>query len=196
MHRWRHHIPVRCRQGQTPGKHRDFVRCQLVRVLLSDYAMITSPDTLQAPSITFITVTSQWARWRLKSLASPLFAQAFIQAQIKESIKAPRYWPLLGGSIGHLWIPLAKGSTMSWKTVPRKNVLFDGHMILEFKVATYFQDRRSVWIAKGEIMEFHNLNYKVPYFLWSSMNNMKLYDCDHGASWITGLHIWDWFIAS
>ena len=32
--------------------------------------------------------------WRLKSPASRLFAQLFIQAQIKENIKAPPHWPL------------------------------------------------------------------------------------------------------
>ena len=35
-------------------------------------------------------------RWRLKSPASRLFTQPFIQAQIKENIKAPRHWPLCG----------------------------------------------------------------------------------------------------
>ena len=44
----------------------------------------------------FITKTSQWARWRLKSPASRLFTQAFIQTQIKGNIKAPRHWPLCG----------------------------------------------------------------------------------------------------
>ena len=33
------------------------------------------------------------ARWRLKSPASRLFTQPSIQAQIEESIKAPRHWP-------------------------------------------------------------------------------------------------------
>ena len=42
--------------------------------------------------LTITTVTSQWARWRLKSPASPLFTQPFIQAQIKENIKALRHW--------------------------------------------------------------------------------------------------------
>ena len=46
--------------------------------------------------ITSITVTPEWARWRLKSPASPLFTQSFIQVQIKENIKAPRHWPLCG----------------------------------------------------------------------------------------------------
>ena len=34
--------------------------------------------------------------WRLKSPASRLFTQTFIQAQIKENIKVPRHWPLCG----------------------------------------------------------------------------------------------------
>ena len=37
-------------------------------------------------------------RWRLKSPASPSFTQPFIQAQIKENIKAPRHWPFFVGN--------------------------------------------------------------------------------------------------
>ena len=37
-------------------------------------------------------------RWRLKSSASRLFAQPFVQAHIKENIKAPCHWPLWGRS--------------------------------------------------------------------------------------------------
>ena len=44
-----------------------------------------------------ITMTSWWTRWRLKSPASRVFTQPFIQSQIKENIKAPRHWPLWGG---------------------------------------------------------------------------------------------------
>ena len=53
----------------------------------------------------FITMTSQWARWRLKSPASPLFTRPFIRAPIKENIKAPRHWPLRGEFTGdlHKW---------------------------------------------------------------------------------------------
>ena len=46
--------------------------------------------------IGIITMTSYWTRWRLKSLASRLLTQPFIQTQIKENIKAPRHWPLCG----------------------------------------------------------------------------------------------------
>ena len=47
-----------------------------------------------------ITVTSQWAPWRVKSPAYGLFAQSFVQLRIKENIKAPRHWPLWGETIG------------------------------------------------------------------------------------------------
>ena len=56
-----------------------------------------------------ITVTSEWARWRLKSPAYRLFAQPFVRAQIKENIKALRHWPLWWESTGNRWIPLTKG---------------------------------------------------------------------------------------
>ena len=58
----------------------------------------------------FITVTSKWARSRLKSPASPSFTQPFIQAQIKENIKAPRYWPLCREFTGNRWIPAQMAS--------------------------------------------------------------------------------------
>ena len=41
-----------------------------------------------------ITMTSQWVRWRLRPPALRLFTQSFIQAQLKENIKAPRHWLL------------------------------------------------------------------------------------------------------
>ena len=42
--------------------------------------------------------------------ASPLFSQPFIQAQIKENIKAPRHWPLCGEFTVDLWIPAQRAS--------------------------------------------------------------------------------------
>ena len=47
--------------------------------------------------------------WRLKSPASPFFTQPFIQAQIKDNIKAPRHWSLCGEVTGHRWLPLTNG---------------------------------------------------------------------------------------
>ena len=56
-----------------------------------------------------ITLTSQWARWRLKSPASRLFTQLFIQVQIKENVKAPHHWTLCGEFTGDRWILRTKG---------------------------------------------------------------------------------------
>ena len=56
-----------------------------------------------------ITVTWQWAGWRLKSPALRLFTQPFIQTQMKDNIKAPRHWPLCGEFIGDRWIPRTNG---------------------------------------------------------------------------------------
>ena len=56
-----------------------------------------------------ITVTSQWALWCIKSTASRLFTQPFVQTNIKEKFKAPRHWPLRGRFTGDRWIPCTKG---------------------------------------------------------------------------------------
>ena len=56
-----------------------------------------------------ITVTSSWARWRLKSPALRLFTQPFIQTQITENIKTPRHWHLCGEFTGDRWIPRTNG---------------------------------------------------------------------------------------
>ena len=41
----------------------------------------------------FITVMSKWVWWHLKSPAPLLFAEPFVQVEIKENIKALRHWP-------------------------------------------------------------------------------------------------------
>ena len=56
-----------------------------------------------------ITIKSYWGLWHLKSLASRLFAQPFVQVPIKENIKALHHWPLLGKFTGHQRIPLTRG---------------------------------------------------------------------------------------
>ena len=59
--------------------------------------------------VQLILVTSQWEAMVLKSPASRVFPQPFVQASIIENIKAPRHWPLWGISTGDRWIPLTKG---------------------------------------------------------------------------------------
>ena len=49
-------------------------------------------------------------RWRLKWPSSRLFTQPFVQAKIKENIKAPRHWPLCGEFTGDRWIPRKRAS--------------------------------------------------------------------------------------
>ena len=58
----------------------------------------------------YITLTSWWPWWRLKSPASRLFTQPFIQRQIKENTKAPRHWPLCGEFTGTGDFPAQKAS--------------------------------------------------------------------------------------
>ena len=48
-------------------------------------------------------------RWHLKSTASRLFSQPFVEAQINEYIKVAPHWHFLGEFTGDQWIPLTKG---------------------------------------------------------------------------------------
>ena len=70
--------------------------------------LVSSPLICMCNSF-IITMTAYWAQWYLKSPASRLFTQQFIQAQIKENIKAPHHWPLCGEFTGDQWIPHTKG---------------------------------------------------------------------------------------
>ena len=45
-----------------------------------------------------IRMTSQWTHWCLNSPASRLFTHPFVEAHIKENIKAPRHWLCEGNS--------------------------------------------------------------------------------------------------
>ena len=74
---------------------------------------------------------------RLKSPASRLFAEPFVQAQIKENIKALRHWPLWGESTGDRWIPHQKAP------VSRKMFPFD-----DFIIST-------AWVGVSEISGQH-----------------------------------------
>ena len=49
-------------------------------------------------------------RWRFKSPGSRLFAQPFVQAQMKGSIKASRHWPFWWESTDDRWIPRTTAS--------------------------------------------------------------------------------------
>ena len=70
-----------------------------IDVIFAPQANLASQSTItfeMPPSIYGIILVPGWKRWRLKSPASRLFTEPFIQAQFKEYIKAPRNWPLWG----------------------------------------------------------------------------------------------------
>ena len=54
---------------------------------------------------TIFTMTSLWARWRLKLSASWSLAQSFVPAQITKNLKVPRHWPLWGDYTDDRWYP-------------------------------------------------------------------------------------------
>ena len=103
---------------------------------------ILGPDgSRQWRIMNLITVTSQWARWRLKSPASRLFTQSFIQTQIKENTKAPRHWPLWGeftGEFPHKW-PVTR------KMFPFHDVIMLTGINFDICMDIYIQALQSVW---------------------------------------------------
>ena len=84
-----------------------------------------------------ITMTLWCAWWRLKSPASPLFTQTFIQAQIKENVKAPRHWPLCGEFTGDRWIPRTKASNAENVSIWRHHHQYQafGHHVITCFIA-------------------------------------------------------------
>ena len=89
-----------------------FVFCIDVTLIYKEYRFIIRwISSLLPVTLSYLptTVTSYWARWRLKSPASPWFVQPFVQARIKENIKALHHWPLWGEFTGHRRISLTKG---------------------------------------------------------------------------------------
>ena len=87
----------------------------------------------------YIIMTSSWARWCIKSQASQLFTQPFVQVQIKENIKSPRHWPLCGEITGAVNYP-HKGQvrqkkwfhlmTSSWRICALRAVTIGQHFLL------------------------------------------------------------------
>ena len=90
--------------------------------------------------IIYITVASQWARWRLKSPATRLSAQSSVQAQVKHNIKILHHWPLWGGSAGDKWIPLKMASNAEMFPFD------DAIMYLTYGLYTPDNDQRKILI--------------------------------------------------
>ena len=108
-----------------------------------------------------ITVTSHWARWCLKLPGHPLFAKLFVQAQIKENIKVPRHWALLGEFTGDRWTPLKR------EAVTRKMLPFD-----------------------DVIMNVEDVSWRIAHFRHESFSDVKLMPPDsiNGLQTINKIH--------
>ena len=78
-----------------------------------------------------ITVTLKRERWRLKSPATRLFTQPFIQAQIKQNIKFLRHLPECGEFIGDRWILRAAQMASNAENV----VIWWRHRVIKFRLA-------------------------------------------------------------
>ena len=94
---------------------------------LNEYYVCRCPGcwhchVIDSQTIVSITMTSYWARWRFKSPASPLFAQPFIRAQIKENIKVPRHWPLCGEFTGDRHKKASNAENVSFDDVIMRRV--------------------------------------------------------------------------
>ena len=90
--RWHHHVNNCNTPNDVQNKAIDFKTVSIATLTLY-----------------IITMTSSWGRWRLKSPPARLFTQPFIQAQMKENIKAPRHWPMCGECTCDRWIPHKNG---------------------------------------------------------------------------------------
>ena len=96
-------------------------------------------------------------------MASPWFAQPFVQAPIKEKMTATRHWPLWGKFTGDRWIPLTKSK---YRTLilpcPIQNSWFQNNRKTGICVV-YKQDfakTSSPWT------NYHILHYPVPIYLY------------------------------
>ena len=104
-------------------------------------------------------MTSQWARWRLKSTAFWWFPQSFVQAQIKENIKAPRHWPLRGEFTGHRWNPSQRASNAENVSIWWRHHSFvvSGFVVVTpsvdgvFMWRTHFHLRKSISFIRADL---------------------------------------------
>ena len=87
-------------------------------------------------SLTNITLTSWWAWWHLKTPASPLFTQPFIQSQIKENIKSTRHWAFVRGI--HRWPGNSPHKwPVMWKMFPFDDVIMNQSVMLSFLFSSH-----------------------------------------------------------
>ena len=89
-------------------------------------------DYIHSLCETYFLISLQWRNnecdgVRVKSQASRLFTQLFIQSRIKEKFKALRHWPLCGEFTGDRWIPVQMVSNAENVSMLAKLPLVLGH---------------------------------------------------------------------
>ena len=115
-------------------------------------------------------------------ITSRLLTQPFIHAQIKESIKTPRHWPLWGEFTGDRWIPRTMASNAENVSIWRHHVMstFDTvtQVLREFRSPMILLDdvNNSWWYQARHI---HIIFYR---------NSHKIFACysvcDIDGNWI------------
>ena len=102
-------------------------------------------------------------RGRLRSPASRLFTQPFIQTQIKENIKAPRHWPLCGEVTGTGEFPAQRASNAENASIGWPHHDFAKHAIHSPLIHTTWRlDSMGVscWIMTWICLQYQGGKYK------------------------------------
>ena len=139
-----------------------------------------------------IRVTLWWVQWRLKSPASRLFTQPFIQTQIKENIKAPRLAFVRG---------VHRGPVNSPHKVPvtRKMFPFDDVIMILNMLWKFFADgSEGVFYSRGLSMNISYLQLAWPLtlcwdFLLFAIGLMSSHKISMTSLWISRQERALWF---
>ena len=120
-------------------------------------------------------MASWWARWRLKSPASRLFTQPFVQVQIKESIKALRHWCLREEFTGDRWIPCTKGQ-LRGKCFHLMTSSWIGSTNVSYKYKYIIKNR---YVAHNQISWMGDEGDRIVIFplLWIKLSYSYSYSC-------------------
>ena len=110
----------------------------------------------------YITVSSQWARWCLKSPAWRLFTQPLAQVQINENIKIPRHWLCAGISQVTGEFPARKIFPFDDVTTLKRYVqgtlqVYRWSNFLIRGTSTWQVDKVQTWLRNGCNMRVFNL---------------------------------------
>ena len=96
-----------------------------------------------------------------------IFTQPFIQAQMKENIKAPRHWPLCGEFTGDRWIPRTNVlrvrlmTSSSLTKMPTKMAAHPIHQFIEILLCKESRKSKQINTTASS-----NRNFRKAYFFY------------------------------